>query len=146
MNKNKAFLGAVLLCLVCSVPDAGASEETVVGHETDKYFFKYDKMDRYDGQFENTYLVDRSKGTVTRTRIYDFVSKKILPDETVYRIQKDLLSDPGNSTRYALPAVIRAVGKPDADSTEILVIEEYEVVTARSTSNEVVVSHSKRLP
>ena len=145
MMKNKTLLGFVLLWLVCSVPNAAASVETVVGHETEKYFFKYGKMDRFDGQFENTYLVDSAQGTVTRTRVYDFHSKKIIPDETVYTIQKELLSNPDAATRYALPPVIRAVGRPDSDSVELLVIEEYAVNTIRSTSNEVVLSRSKRL-
>lgn len=122
-----------------------APAQTVVSHETDKYFFEAGKMTRFDGQFENTYEVDLEKGTVTRTRVYDFTGKRIMPDDTVYRIEKDLLSNPGKHNRYVLPPVVRAVGKPDADSVEIVVIEQAAVTTARSTSNEIIVSRGRRL-
>jgi hypothetical protein len=118
---------------------------TVVSRESDKYFLKGGRMTRYDGQFETTYDVDLEKGTVRRVRLYDFNAKQIVPDDTVYTIEKDLLSTPGKHNRYILPPVVRAVGKPDADSVEILMIEETAVTVARSTSNELIVSHGRRL-
>lgn len=138
--RNALILSAAAIFFAVSA-EAG----TVVSHESDKYFFKLGKMSRYDGQFENTYEVDLEKGIVTRTRLYNFLEKRITPDGTVYQIEKDLLSTPGKHNRYVLPPVVRAVGKPDADSVEILVIEEAAVTTARSTSNELVISRGQRL-
>lgn len=135
-----AVLGVVVLCAADSAWGA-----TVVARETDKYFLKTGKMTRYDGQFETTYEVDLEKGVVRRMRLYDFNARQIVPDDTVYQIEKDLLSMPGKHNRYILPPVVRAVGKPDADSVEILVIEETAVTTARSTSNQLIVSYGRRL-
>ena len=119
--------------------------ETIVAHETDRYFYKDGKILRYEGQFETTYYLDLDKDTLTRTRIYDTVSRKVTPDETVYHIEKQLLSHPTNSERYVLLPVIRAYGQTDADTVELLTVEEHFVNIVSSSNNELTVSRAKRL-
>ena len=119
--------------------------ETIVAHETDRYFFKDGKVLRYEGQFEYTYYLDLDKETLTRTRIYDTANKKVTPDETVYHIEQQLLSHPSNSERYILPPVIRAYGQTNADTVELLTIEKHFVNVVSSSTNELVISRAKRL-
>ena len=122
-----------------------AASQTIVAHETDRYFYKDGQVKRYEGQYENTYFLDLDKDILTRTRVYDFQTKKITPDETVYHIEKQLLSHPTNAERYILPPVIRAVGQTNADTVEILSIEEGFVNSSSSSTNEIVLSRAKRL-
>ena len=137
------ILVASLLSLVSS--SLAIAGQTIVAHETDRYFYKDGKVLRYDGQYEATYFLDIEKDVLTRTRVYDFINKKITPDETVYHIERQLLSHPTNSERYILPPVIRAVGQTNADSIEILSIEEGFVNAVTSSTNEMVISRAKRL-
>ncbi len=136
------FLVSSLQSLVSSLAFAA---ETIVAHETDRYFYKDGKVLRYEGQFEYTYLLDLDRDSLTRTRIFDYRNNKITPDETVYHIEKQLLSHPTNSERYILPPVIRAVGQTSADSIELLAIEDGFVNSVSSSSNEFVISRAKRL-
>jgi hypothetical protein len=92
-----------------------------------------------------TYFLDLDKNILTRTRVYDFLNNKITPDETVYHLERQLLSHPTNSDRYALKPVVRAVGQTSADTLEMLVIEDKFVETATSTSDELVVSRARRM-
>ena len=131
-----------VILLACGVAYA---DETIVAHETDRYFYKDGKVLRYEGQFEYTYFLDLEKDALTRTRVFDFINNKITPDETVYHIEKQLLSHPSNAERYILPPVIRAVGQTNADSIEILSIEQGFVNAVSSSSNEIVVSRAKQL-
>ena len=117
--------------------------ETIVGHETEKYFLSDGRMQRFEGQYEYTYLLEGDK--ITRTRVYDFQTRKIMPDNTIYQVQKQLNSDPDNSLRYGTEPVIRAFGQPDPDSVEMLVIEDGFVNICKSTSKNVVVSRATRL-
>ena len=119
--------------------------QTIVTHETERYFYKNGIMERYDGQNEYTYLVDLERGILTRTRIYDYQSKKITPDETSYRIEKELNSYPLQSPRYNLPPMIKATAKVGNDDVELLVVEEDYVHTTLSTGRQLVVSRAKRL-
>ena len=82
---------------------------------------------------------------LTRTRVYDFLNKKITPDETVYHVEHQLLSHPTNADRYILRPVIRAVGQPSADSLELLVIEDDFVEALTSNADELVISRSRRI-
>ncbi len=119
---------------------------TIVSHETEKWFCKDGKMERFEGQYENTYHLDLLKGTLVRTRVYDYQSKKILPDETRYQIQSQLNSHPTNAARFARPeAIVRAFGQPSPDAVEMLVIREDSVESAVSTPGQLVVSNAKRL-
>ena len=81
----------------------------------------------------------------SRTRIYDFLNKKITPDETVYHIEKQFLSHPTNSERYTLKPVVRAIGQTSADTLEMLVIEEGFVDVTTSTADELIVSRGRRV-
>ncbi len=119
---------------------------TIVSHETEKWFYKDDKVERFEGQFENTYHLDLSRNTLVRTRVYDYQSKKILPDDTAYQIQTQLNSHPTNAARFARPqAIVRAFGQPSPDVVEMLVIREDTVESAISTPGQLVVSKAKRL-
>ena len=141
--KAAAAVCAVALAALAGRPaEAG---ETVVAKETDRYFYKDGRILRYEGQFEYTYYLDLDKDTLTRTRVYDAVNRKVTPDETVYHIEKQLLSHPSNSERYVLTPVIRAVGQTNADSVELLAVEEHFVNIVSSSNNELVISRAKRL-
>jgi hypothetical protein len=119
---------------------------TIVSHETEKWFYKEGKMERFEGQYENTYFLDLSKDTLVRTRIYDYQTKLITPDDTKYKIQKQLDSHPTNAARFARPeAMIRAFGQPSSDAVEVIVIRDGSVESALSTPGQLVVSSAKRL-
>ena len=141
---ERAFVLAGLFVLLMR-PAFVSAGQTIVAHETDRYFYKDGKVLRYEGQYESTYFLDLDRDTLTRTRVYDFLNKKIAPDETVYHIEKQLLSHPTNSERYILPPVIRAVGQTNADTLEILTIEDGFVNAATSSTNEIVLSRARRL-
>ena len=138
-----------VLALVCGLWSAfygfAHAGETIVAHETDRYFYKDGKIQRFEGQFEYTYYLDLDKETLTRTRVFDTVNKKIAPDETVYHIEQQLLSYPGSSERYSLPPVLRAYGQTNADTVELLAIEEHFVNVVSSSADELVISRAKRL-
>ena len=131
-----------LWSILCGPAHAG---ETIVAHETDRYFYKDGKIQRFEGQFEYTYYLDLDKETLTRTRVFDTVNQKITPDETVYHIEQQLLSYPGSSERYSLTPVIRAYGQTNADTVELLAIEEHFVNVVSSSANELTISRAKRL-
>jgi hypothetical protein len=121
------------------------ADQTVVAQETDRYFYKDGKVLRYEGQFEYTYHLDLDRDTLTRTRVFDTVNKKITPDETIYHIEKQLLSHPSHSERYSLQPVVRAFGQTDSDTVELLTIEEHFVTAISSSGTETVLSRCKRL-
>ena len=149
MRKQKAGgwdLGAVAALVLGSLLCANAwAGETIVTHETDRYFYKDGRMVKLSGQFEMTYFLDLDKDTLTRTRVYDFQNNKITPDETVYHMQRQMLSHPTNSERYILKPVIRALGQPSADSMEMLVIEEKAVEVVTSSADELIISRGRRI-
>ncbi|OIO38410.1 MAG: hypothetical protein AUJ72_02610 [Candidatus Omnitrophica bacterium CG1_02_46_14] len=122
-----------------------ALAETIVAHETEKYFFSGGEMKKFEGQHENTYYLDTNKWTLTRTRIYDYQTKKITPDETVYQVETSLRSHPTKSMLFGLPPVIRGVGRPDKDSVEIVTIEDDTVTTSTSTAGNFTIARAKRL-
>ena len=124
---------------------SAAHAETIVAHETEKYFYSDGKMEKFDGQYENTYYLDLEKGTLTRTRVYDYQTKKITPDETVYQIETSLRSHPTHASHFGLAQVIRAVGLPDKDSVEIVSMDDDFVTTSTATAGNFVVSRARRL-
>lgn len=143
----KRVAAASVLALACLAPAvaSAAAARTVVSHEEEKYFYEGGRMQRFEGQFEHTYHLDPERGIVTRTRLYDYRTKRITPDDTVYAIQKELRSDPSQSQRYALAPVVRAVGRPDEDHVEVLTINDREVVSAVAAPGRLVVSRARRL-
>lgn len=141
---TKAVLLATLLLLVYRVAWAG---ETIIGHEVEGYFYNDGEMKQSKGQFEITYYLEGD--TVTRTRVYDLIKKEVIPDDTVYRIQRQLWSDPTKGTSsYSFSgheAVIRAIGQPGLDAIEILVIGETFIQSVKSTATYFVISRYKRI-
>src|SRR3989338_2584126 len=132
MEKN--MIRNCLNFFVCMTVFVGvARAETIVTHEEEKYFYQEGKIQRFEGQYENTYQLDLEKDELIRTRIYDYQTKEIIPDETVYHIEKDLKSHPTTAFRYSLEPMIRAVGQPDKDSVETIMIQNDVVETATST-------------
>ena len=119
--------------------------ETIVAHETEKYFYKDGNMKKFEGQYENTYYLDMEKGTLTRTRVYDYQTRKITPDETVYQLETTLRSHPTHAIHFGLSQVIRGVGRPDKDSVEIVSIDDDFVTVSTSTADNFVMSRAKRL-
>ena len=144
MATKKTLFFASLLGSLCLCQTAFAVQ-TIVTHETERYFYKDGLMQKYEGQFETTYQVDLEKGVLLRTRIYDYQSKKITPDETTYRIEKELDSYPVQSPRYNLPPMIKATAKIGNDDVEMLVIEEDYVHAALSSGRQLIISRAKRL-
>lgn len=140
---NKLF-GVSLLAAFLILPRM-AFAETIVAHETEKYFYRDGKVQKFEGQYENTYYLDLDKNTLTRTRIYDYQTRKITPDETVYALETGLRSHPTNSTRYGLTPVIRAVGRPDKDSVQTVMIDDDFVTTSTATPDTFILSRAKRL-
>jgi len=137
--------GAIVFCLLFLICSPVLAGQTIATRETDRYLYKNGKMLRYEGQFEYTYFLDLEREVLTRTRVFDYVNKKIIPDETVYHIEKQLLSHPGNAQRYRLLPVVRAIGQTNTDTIELLTLEDGFVNTVSSSANELVISHAKRL-
>ena len=132
---------AVLLAMTVNA----RADQTINAHETDRYFYKDGKVLRYEGQFEYTFYLDLDKNTLTRTRVFDTVNKKVTPDDTVYHIEQQLLSHPSNADRYSLDPVVRAIGQTDSDTIESVAIEQGFVNIVSLSGNEIVISRCKRL-
>jgi hypothetical protein len=118
--------------------------ETIHATELESYMYIDGKMKQSKGQFEITYLHEGNK--ITRTRVYDFIKHKVIPDDTVYQIQRQLWSDP--EANFPLrKRVIRAIGQPGTDAIEILSIEidgEF-IQSVKSTADYFIISRYKRL-
>ena len=135
-----AFLIALVVFLTCRVALAG---ETITAQEVEGYFYADGELKRSKGQFEITYYMEGN--TVTRTRVYDISKKEVIPDDTVYQIQRQLSSDPSNKRSSLGPPVIRAIGQPGFDAVEILMIGDTFIQSVKSTSDYFVISRQKRI-
>ena len=136
----------VLLTLVTlGFQPLAARAETIVAHETDKYFFSDGEMKKFEGQNENTYYLDNDKWTLTRTRVYDYQTKRITPDDTVYQVETSLRSHPTKALLFSLKPVIRGVGRPDKDTVEIVSIDDDTVTTSTSTAGNFTIARAKRI-
>ena len=133
-----AFLSTLTMFLTCSVVWAG---ETINAREVDGYFYADGEMKHSKGQFEITYYLDGD--TITRTRVYDLNRKEVIPDNTIYQIQRQLSSDPSKGNLE--PPVMRAIGQPGYDAMEILMIGETYIQSVKSTSDYFVISRLKRI-
>lgn len=140
----KTLLAALSVFFFLASP-AFSEGETIVTHEVSRYFYKDGRILKLEGQFEMTYLLDLDKNTLLRTRVYDFINKKITPDETVYHIERQLLSHPTNADRYVLKPLVRGSGQTGADSLEMIIVEEGFVDTVSSNADELVLSHARRV-
>lgn len=126
--------------LVCGATLAG---ETITSQEVEGYFYSDGEMKRSNPQFEFTYYIEGN--TITRIRLYDLNKKQVIPDDTIYQIQRELVSDPSKGLSLSGIPVIRAIGQPGTDAIEILVIGETFIQTVKSTSDYFVISKQRRL-
>jgi hypothetical protein len=130
--------------LIICFSQSAFSAETIYAKEIEGYMYVDGKMKHYEGKFEITYFLDGDK--ITRTRVYDLNKNEVIPDNTVYQIQRQLSSDPKKN----LPGrkkVIRAVGQPGTDAIEILCIEidgDF-IQSVKSTSDYFILSRYKRI-
>ncbi len=138
MTKTASLITLMVL-LGCSVAFAG---ETITAQEVEAFFYADGKMKRSKAIFEITYYMEGN--TVTRTRVYDISKKEVIPDDTVYQIQRQLLSDPSIGLSLGRP-VIRAIGQPGLDAIEILMIGDTFIQSVKSTSDYFVISRLKRI-
>ena len=103
-------------------------------------------MKKSEPQFEITYFINGD--SITRTRVYDFKKKEVIPDNTTYNIQRQLFSDvlsPMHEADKALGGkdVIRAIGQPGMDAVETVVISGDYINSYKSTSDYLVISRQK---
>ncbi|MDP8261913.1 MAG: hypothetical protein P9M13_01250 [Candidatus Ancaeobacter aquaticus] len=115
---------------------------TIVTRDVQSYFYADGNMKKSESSYEITYYVEEYK--ITRTRVYDLAKKEVIPDDTVYHVQKQLSSHPGKPT-YGMPPVIRAIGQPGNDAVEILVIGDDFIQSCKSTSRYFVITRAKRI-
>lgn len=134
------FVVAVLLFFPWSFVLAG---ETITAQEVEGYFYADGEMKRSNGQFEITYYLEGD--SVTRTRVYDLKKKEVIPDNTVYQIQRQLTSDPTTGLSIGVEPVVRAIGQPGLDAIEILMIGKTFIQSVKSTSDYFVISRQKRM-
>ena len=137
---RQVFLIVSIALLTCKVALAG---ETITAQEVEGYFYADGEMKRSKGQFEITYYIEGN--TVTRTRVYDLNKKQVIPDDTVYQIQRQLVSDPSKRLSLNGNPIIRALGQPGTDAVEILMIGETFIQSVKSTSDYLVISRQKRI-
>lgn len=135
-----AFLIGLFASVISTTAFAG---ETITAQEVEGYFYADGEMKRTGPQFEITYYVEGD--TVTRTRVYDLNKKEVIPDNTVYQIQRQLVSDPSKGLSLSGKPVIRAIGQPGTNAVEILVIGETFIQSVKSTSDYFVISRLKRI-
>lgn len=135
---RSAFLIGALMLLCCRAAFAG---ETITAQEVEGYFYADGKMKRSKGQFEVTYYIEGN--TITRTRVYDLNKNQVIPDDTVYKIQRQLLSDPTKGVALSGKPVIQAIGQPGLDVIEILMIGDAFIQSIKSTSDYFAISRLK---
>ena len=140
--ENKALFIVLPVILLCQ---GFADAQTIVTHETEKYFYQDGRMEKFDGQYENTYLLDAEQEKLTRTRVYDYQKKEVRPDNTVYAIDTLMDSHPRQASKHNLPPVITAVGKPSDNSAEVLVIRADSVESSMAEGDRLIVSRAERL-
>lgn len=139
MTKS-VFLILLVVLLACRAAFAG---ETITAQDVEGYFYADGVMKRSKGQFEITYYIEGN--TVTRTRVYDIDKKQVIPDDTVYQIQRQLLPDQTIGASLSDKPVIRAIGQPGLDAMEILIIGDTFIQSVKSTSDNFVISRLKRI-
>ena len=131
------------LSLIIFIAGTAFCGETITAKETDSYFYSDGKMKHSKAQFEITYYIEGNK--ITRTRVYDVEKKEVIPDNTVYFIQRQLTSDPQNKRLKRRGPVIRALGQPGLDAIEVLVVGEKFIQSVKSTMDYFVISRYERI-
>lgn len=135
-----AVLIVLGLLLTCQVALAG---ETITVQEVEGYLYADGELKPSKGQFKITYYFEGN--TVTRMRVYDFNKKPVIPDDTIYHIQRQLVSDPSKGMALIGRPSIRAIGQPGTDAVEILMMGETFIQSVRSTADYFVISRQKRI-
>lgn len=139
----RIFIHIFFIVMVFS--ESGLCGETIYAKELESYMYVDGKMKHSKGQFEITYLYEGDK--IIRTRVYDLNKNEVIPDNTVYQIQRQLWSDPNINLPLLGKRIIRAVGQPGNDAIEILTIEldgEF-IQSVRSTANYFIINRYKRI-
>jgi hypothetical protein len=121
-------------------PQFSFGGETIYAKEIEYFMYKDGKMTRSDGEFEVTYFIEGDK--IRRTRVYNLMKNEVIPDDSIYHIQRQLWSDPQLNLSLQNKRVIRAIGQPGTDAIEILSIEfnGYFLQSVRSYSDYFVIS------
>ncbi len=120
--------------------------QTISTKEVQGFFYADGKMEKSEPCFEITYYIEGD--TITRTRVYDFKKKQVIPDNTVYQVQRQMTSDPNNPASQSNKAlggqdVVRAIGQPGMDAIETLVIAGKNVNSYKSTGDYLVISRQE---
>ena len=76
--------------------------------------------------------------------MYDLNKNEAYPDNTIYQIQRQLISDPTQGLSLSGKPIIRAIGQPGQDAIEILMIGDTFIQAVKSTSDYFVISRLKR--
>ena len=133
----------VILVLLAVLPEFGVCGQTIVAREVEGYFYSGGKMKKSSGQFENTYYYVGD--TIKRIKVHDFKNNKTEIDDTIYHVQRQLLSDPGNNMSLLSEPILRAIGQPGMDAVEILVVGDKYIQSVKSTSDYFVITRFKRM-
>jgi len=137
---NKYIVTFLVTLLFCNLASA---EETIIAKEINGYMISDGKFKNTEPQFTVTYVINGD--IVTRTRVYDFKNKKTMPDNTIYKIQRQLLSDPTKGTSISGKVVTRAIGQPGSNAIEILTIGNNYVDSLKSTADYFIFSRHQRI-
>ena len=142
MRNNSWWIIFIIWILLGIAPEHAVCGQTIVAREVEGYFYSDGKMEKTPGQFENTYYYEGN--TIKKIKVHDFKIKKTEEDDTIYHVQRQLISDPGINMSVSDP-VIRAIGQPGMDAVEILVVGEKYIQAVKSTSSYFVINRFKRI-
>jgi len=123
--------------------------EKIVAKEIEGYRYNLSgdwKMESFKPEFEITY--HRSGDEIHRVGVYNIKTKEIKPDNTVYKIQRQLSSDVSKTKSlqsFSGLSNIRAIGQSDPDSVEILTISKDDIINVRSTGYYIAITRLKRI-
>lgn len=138
---RKLYFYIILVLILAS--RTSVAGEIITAQEVDGYMYSDGEMKDSKPIFEITYQLEGD--TITRTNVYDFKNKKHISDNTVYHIQRQLLSDPSKRMSISGKVVIRAIGQPGSNAVEILTIGEKYIQSVKSTSDYFIISRLKRI-
>lgn len=130
-----------------------SAADTIVAIQEEGWFYEDGEMKKEKGGFENTYVLTGDR--LVRTKVRNLETNEATSDNTVYLVRSELASHPARLPRVGDPAassktqpfppVIRAVGNPGTDATELVVIGADFVQTCKSTADYFVISRFKRV-
>jgi hypothetical protein len=129
------------LFLTFSFTAAAYCGETITAKEIDCFIYAGGKIEKLKENLETTFYIEGDR--ITKTRVYNVKKRTVIPDKTVYKIQKQLPPDLLSKGFKHKGPTIRAVGEPGVNETEILVIDENHVQTVKSAMDYFVISRYK---